>query len=238
MPIHLLIVEDSDDDALLIQRQFRRAGIEVTAQRVETAAGLTAALHGQPPDVIICDYNMPVFSAHEALEQARAGGLDVPFILVSGKVGEETAAALMKAGAHDFVLKDRLARLVPAVERELHDAADRRQRRAVQSALRVSEERFRLLAEHAQDIIFRYRRKPEAALEYLSPAVEGITGYSPHELCADPELLLSLVEPEDRPRGPRRGRRDRRGRGNPARHHRPDRGRSGPPATRASIAPE
>ena len=199
MPIHLLLVEDSDDDALLIQRQFRRVHVDVTAERVETAAGLTAALRRRLPDVVICDYNMPAFSAEEALEQIRADGLDVPFILVSGEVGEETAAALMKAGAHDFVLKDRLARLVPAVERELREAADRRQRRATQSALRVSEERFRLLAEHAQDIIFRYRRGSDPAVEYLSPAVENIIGYSPEEMYADPELMFSLVEPEDRP---------------------------------------
>jgi len=198
MSIHLLVVEDSDDDALLIQRQFRRVGIDVTAERVDTAAGLTAALRHRPPDVVICDYNMPVFSAHEALDQIRAHGLDVPFILVSGEVGEETAAALMKAGAHDFVLKDRLARLVPAVERELREAADRRQSRAAQSALRISEERFRLLAEHAQDIIFRYRREPQPGLEYLSPAITDIIGFSPDDLYADPDLLFSRIEPEDR----------------------------------------
>jgi PAS domain S-box-containing protein len=199
MPIRLLIIEDSDDDALLIQRHFRRANMDVTAERVDTAAGLTAALRQRPPDVVICDYNMPAFSAHEALDQIHADGLDVPFILVSGEVGEETAAALMKAGAHDFMLKDRLTRLVPAVERELRDAAERRQRRAAQYALHVSEERFRLLAEHAQDIIFRYRREPQAAVEYLSPAVQDIIGYSPQELYADPALVFSLVEPDDRP---------------------------------------
>jgi len=198
MAIHLLVVEDSDDDALLIQRQFRRVGIEVTAERVDTAAGLSAALRHRLPDVVICDYNMPAFSAHEALDQIRADGLDVPFILVSGEVGEETAAALMKAGAHDFVLKDRLARLVPAVERELREAADRRQRRAAQSALRISEERFRLLAEHAQDIIFRYRREPQPGIEYLSPAITDIIGFCPDDLYADPDLLFSRVEQDDR----------------------------------------
>jgi PAS domain S-box-containing protein len=199
MPIQLLIVEDSDDDALLIQRQFRRVGTDVTAERVDTAEGLRTALRERTPDVVICDYNLPAFSAEEALTLIRDGDLDVPFILVSGEVGEETAAALMKAGAHDFVLKDRLARLVPAVERELREAADRHQRRATQTALRVSEERFRLLAEHAQDIIFRYRRRPHPAVEYLSPAVENILGYSPEQLYANPDLVFTLVEPEDRP---------------------------------------
>ncbi len=199
MSIHLLLVDDNDDDALLIQRQFRRVGIDVTAERVDTAEGMAAALRAGTPDVVICDYNMPAFSAEAALAQLRADGVDVPFILVSGEVGEETAAALMKAGAHDFVLKDRMARLVPAVERELREAADRRQRREAEAALRVSEERFRLLAEHAQDIIFRYRRAPEPAVEYLSPAVENILGYRPDELCADPEVLFALVHPEDRP---------------------------------------
>jgi PAS domain S-box-containing protein len=198
MPIHLLIVEDSDDDAQLLLRQFRRASVEVTSQRVETAEGLADALRATTPDVVICDYNMPAFSAREALAQVRDTALDVPFILVSGEVGEETAAELMKAGAHDFVLKDRLTRLVPAVERELREAADRQKRRSAQSALRDSEERFRLLAEHAQDIIFRFRRFPDPAIEYVSPAVSSVVGYTPDELYADPSLLFSLVEPEDR----------------------------------------
>jgi hypothetical protein len=197
--IHVLLVEDSDDDAVLIANRLRRAGLEISYERVETAEAAAAALRARPPDVVISDHNLPAFSAHAALELLRGTGLDVPFILVSGEIGEETAAALMRAGAHDFVLKDRLTRLAPAVQRELREAADRRQHRQAEAALRASEERFRLLAEHAQDIIFRYRLVPQPELEYISPAVHAITGYHPEHLCREPGLIFSLVEPDDQP---------------------------------------
>ncbi|MGX6600889.1 response regulator [Micromonosporaceae bacterium Da 78-11] len=196
--VHVLVVDDNDDDAVLIVRRLARAGMTISHVRADTAAGVAAALATRPPDVVISDYSMPAFRAEEALEQVRAHDADIPFLLVSGQVGEETAAALMRAGARDFVLKDRLALLGPAVQRELHEATERRQRRRAEDALRESEERFRLLAEHAQDIIFRYRLEPAAAMEYLSPAVESITGYRPEQFYQDPELIFRLVEPADR----------------------------------------
>ena len=105
----------------------------------------------------------------------------------------------MKAGAHDFVLKDRMmSRLVPAVQRELRDAQVRRQQRGAEAALQESEERFRLLAEHVQDIIFRYRLSPEPGFEYVSPAVAGLTGHQPEDLYARPELVFEAMDPEDR----------------------------------------
>jgi PAS domain S-box-containing protein len=197
--VHVLVVDDSDDDAVLVIRQLTQAGLPVSHVRAETAEDVTAALRDRPPDVVISDYTMPAFRAEDALELVRAHDADIPFILVSGQVGEETAAALMRAGAADFVLKDRLARLAPAVQRELREAADRRHRRRAEAALRDSEERFRLLAEHAQDVIFRYRLVPAGAMEYLSPAVESITGHPPRHFYANPELIFELVDPEDRP---------------------------------------
>ncbi|OJF14426.1 hybrid sensor histidine kinase/response regulator [Couchioplanes caeruleus] len=197
-PCHLLVIDDNDDDAFLIARHLVRAGLTVEHTRVDTAADVSAALRERSPDVVICDYNMPALRAEEALEQIRRQDPDIPFILVSGEVGEETAAAVMRAGAQDFVLKSKLARLAPAVQRELREAAERRQRRRAESALRDSEERFRLLAEHAQDIIFRYRLLPEPAVEYLSPAIASIIGRAPDDFYGDPDLIFRLVEPEDR----------------------------------------
>jgi PAS domain S-box-containing protein len=196
--VRVLVVDDSDDDALLIIRLLTRAGLTVSHVRADTAAGVAAALADRPPDIVISDYTMPSFRAEEALDQVRAHDADIPFLLVSGQVGEETAASMMRAGARDFVLKERLARLAPAVQRELREATERRRRRRAEAALRESEERFRLIAEHAQDIIFRYRLGPEPAMEYLSPAVESITGYRPEQFYEHPGLIFSLVEPEDR----------------------------------------
>ena len=196
--LHVLVVDDSDDDAVLIARSLTRAGLPVGMARADTTAGVAAALGGRSPDVVICDYNIPGVRAEDVLEQVLRHDADIPFLLVSGEVGEETAAEMMRAGARDFVLKDRLTRLAPAVQRELHEATERRQRRRAEEALRRSEERFRLLAEHAHDVIFRFRLHPVPAMEYLSPAVEPITGHRPEEFYDDPALIFRLVEPEDR----------------------------------------
>jgi two-component system cell cycle sensor histidine kinase/response regulator CckA len=198
--IRLLVCEDSDDDAVLIVRRLERGGLGVDYERVDTASATAEALRLRPPDLVISDYSMPGFGAEAALALLRESGLDAPFILVSGRVGDESAVALMRAGAHDFIVKGRMARLVPAVRRELRQAEGRRERRAAQEALRMSEERFRLFAEHAPDVIFRYQVRPTPDVEYLSPAAAGVLGRSPQQLCGDPRTVFSLVLPEDRER--------------------------------------
>jgi len=140
-PIRVLIVEDSEDDAVLTLLELRRNGYEPTSERVDSAEAMSAALDRQTWDLIIADYAMPRFSMSTALTMVQEKGLDLPFIVVSGAIGEEAAVAAMRAGAHDYVMKGNIARLAPAVERELREAEMRRERR------RAEQERERLLAD-------------------------------------------------------------------------------------------
>ena len=140
-PLRVLIVEDAEYDALLLADHLQRSGYQVTSQRVETAEAMSAALASDEWDVILADYHLPQFSAPAALRLLQASGRDLPFIIVSGSIGEETAVGALKAGAHDFLVKDNLARLAPAIERELRDAQVRRERSRAEAAWRRSEER-------------------------------------------------------------------------------------------------
>src|SRR5918995_6607316 len=117
--LRVLIVEDSEDDALLLVRTLRRGGYDTTWERVDTAADMEAPLDGRDWDLVISDHYMPAFSSSAALGLLRSKGfVDLPFIIVSGQIGEDAAVAAMKAGAHDYLMKDNLARLNSAIERE------------------------------------------------------------------------------------------------------------------------
>jgi putative nucleotidyltransferase with HDIG domain len=127
--LRILLVEDSEDDARLVLREIRRGGYEIETERVETAETMRTALARQPWDLIISDFSLPSFSAPNALEVLKKSELDLPFIIVSGTIDEESAVNALKAGAHDFIVKGNFPRLLPAIERELADAAVRRERR-------------------------------------------------------------------------------------------------------------
>ena len=128
-PMRVLIIEDYEEDALLLQRHLARAGYAAEARRVETAEELTAALdEPRPWDLVIADYTLPSFGARDALALIQERGADLPFIIVSGTIDEVSAVNAMRAGAHDYVLKGHLERLLPAIERELADAQRRRER--------------------------------------------------------------------------------------------------------------
>ena len=153
--LRVLIVEDSEDDTLLTLRELRRGGYILTYVRVETPVDMKAALEQQPWDFVIADYSLPAFSAPEALKLLQSYQLDLPFIIVSGTIGEDTAVAAMKAGAHDYLIKGNLTRLVPAVERELREAKERQKRYNAEQALRESEDLFRTLCSSAPLAIFQ-----------------------------------------------------------------------------------
>lgn len=138
IPLRLLLVEDLEDDALLLLRELRRGGYKLEFERVDTSATMLAALSKDNWNLIVCDYSMPQFSALAALKLLHSSGLDLPFIIVSGTIGEDTAVAAMKAGAHDYMMKGNLARLIPAVERELREAEIRQARRQTEEQLKAS----------------------------------------------------------------------------------------------------
>lgn len=139
----MLVVEDSEDDALLLVHEIRRGGYNPIFERVDTAETMSAALADKTWDIILADYVMPQFSGLEALKVMQRSGIDLPFIVVSGKIVESTAIETMKAGAHDYLMKGNLVKLIPTVRRELREADERRKRKEAERALRESEERFR-----------------------------------------------------------------------------------------------
>ena len=191
--LRLLLIEDSDDDAQLILREVRHGGFEVESLRVETPDELSAALSDREWDLVMCDYSLPQFTALDALEILKASGLDLPVLIISGTIGEESAVTALKRGAHDFLIKGNLPRLVPAIRRELADAGVRRQHRRAQAALEESEARFRAWIEYSSDLVTVTDR--EGHIQYESPSGEHLLGYPHGELLG--RNLADLVHPHD-----------------------------------------
>src|SRR6266481_5382302 len=155
-PLHILVVEDSEDDTLLLLRELRRGAYEPRFERVDTPGAMRAALDRQAWDVVVADFSMPRFNALAALDLVKEKGLDVPFIIVSGTIGEELAVKAMKNGAHDYIMKGNLARLIPAVHRELREAMERRQRKQAENQLRQTQEQFRVAREIQQRLFPKF----------------------------------------------------------------------------------
>ncbi len=149
-PLRILVVEDSEDDTLLLLRELRRGHFVPAFERVDTPAAMTAALDRQSWDIVVADFSMPRFNAIAALELLKQKHLDLPFIIVSGTIGEELAVEAMKNGAKDYIMKGNLKRLVPAVERELRETAARRERIRIEDELRETREQFRVAREIQQ----------------------------------------------------------------------------------------
>ncbi len=178
-PLRVLVVEDSEDDAILVLRELRRGGYEPSFERVDTPEAMHAALDQQTWDIVLSDYAMPQFSMPAALAMVKEKGLDLPFIIVSGAIGEEAAVAAMRDGAHDYVMKGNLAHLIPVVERELRDAEVRRERKRMQQALRDSEELYSALVGNLTDAVLMFKGDTVA---WCNDRAEEIYGYPKEEL--------------------------------------------------------
>lgn len=182
--LRVLIIDDSESDGVLLLRTLRKGDFAPQSRRVDSAQGMRAALSEQPWDVALADCYMPGFSAEVALDMWRAGGNDRPFIVVSGAVGEEEVVGLLKAGAHDFVRKDRLARLVPALERELHEAIERQRRRQAEADLR----KFSYVVE--QSPVSVVITDADGNIEYVNRKFTELTGYESEEVIREKPSLL------------------------------------------------
>ncbi len=183
-----LIIEDSEDDAQLVVRLLKKAGYEVAYEQIETAAQMRAALEQGIWDIVISDHSLPQFDSLTALMLLQETGLDIPFIAVSGTMSEETAVTMMKAGAHDYLNKENLTRLIPAIERELVQAKGRRERRRAEAALAESEQAHRTLFENVP--VGLYRTSADGTILDVNPAMVKMFGYTERETL----LAVNIVD--------------------------------------------
>jgi PAS domain S-box-containing protein len=189
--VRVLIVEDSEDDAMLVLRELDRRGYRTEHRIVDTAEALTQAIRGEHWDIVLADYTLPQFSGARALEMVRALDPDVPFIFVSGSIGEDAAVAAMKAGAQDYIIKGNLKRLVPAVERELRESAAHRDKVRAESERRTAEARFRQILALAGDAIVTL--DDERRIAVFNGAAERLFGFAADEAIGQ---SIDLLVPE------------------------------------------
>lgn len=191
-PLRVLVVEDSEFDARVMLNELRMGGYEPHYRRVETAEQMRAALTEQTWDVVLADYHLPEFSAPKALQLLHELGLDIPFVVVSGGIGDDIAVECMRSGAHDYLMKGNLARLAPAVERELREAKVRTARAEAEQQMRESELRYRLLWETCPDAVLLM--DANGYIQFANPAVETVFGYKPVELLGRNVTMLQPPE--------------------------------------------
>lgn len=178
--IRVLFVDDSEDDVMLLSKALEKGGYSPAYEQVDTADAMSDALDSQTWDVILCDYAMPNFSSFSALDLYKKKGFDLPFIIVSGTITDETAVAAMKAGAHDYIIKDNLARLCPAIDREMREAKIRKERRNAKNRLQKSEEKYRTLFQDSRDAI--YMNASQGTFVDFNQSTLALFGYTKEEM--------------------------------------------------------
>src|SRR5436309_1526807 len=194
--VRVLMVEDVADDAALIERELRRAGIRGATRRVDSEPAYRDALQTFAPDIILTDHSLPTFGAADALRIGLLEAPDTPVIVVTGSLDEETAAEYIKAGAADYVVKHHLERVGPAVVRALDLRRARTEQARAEEARRQGEERFRALIEHGADAVALVA--PDGTLLFASHSIERLLGFAPAELVGHPGF--ERVHPDDVPR--------------------------------------
>jgi len=200
--LRVLLVEDVEDDAVLVVRELQRAGFDVRSERVETRAQMEVALAGAPWDLVITDGSLPQFSAVEAVRLLHQTWLDVPCIVLSGTITEEAAVQVLKAGASDFIVKGNLARLAPAVLRELREADNRRGKQRAEEALRRTLQRLDIVLRTLPIGLYSvdHPAPGECTITWMSENTERICGFPAARFVADAELWVSRIHPDDRDR--------------------------------------
>ncbi len=194
-PLRLLLIEDSESDAFLVIRHLEKGGYAVMPERIETAEQLESALQEQGWDIIISDYQLPGFDAPAALALFTAKGADIPFIVVSGTIGEETAVSIMKAGAQDYLMKNNLAKLPSVVKRELAEARHRKELKEAEEQLRLNEQRWKFAIEGSNDGMWDWNVQTNAM--YLSPRWKEMLGFDDDEIPNHYGEWYNRVHPDD-----------------------------------------
>jgi DNA-binding NtrC family response regulator len=194
-PLRVLMVEDSEDDVLLIIRELKKGGYDPVYERVETATAMKKALQEKQWDIVLCDYKLPKFNAISAIAVLKETNIDIPLLIVSGAIGEETAVECMRLGAHDYIMKNNLSRLCQAIARELEEADSRSKRKQAEEALRQSEERFRILFEQAADSILLLEILPEGipVIRDANSATFRLLGYERDEIIGQPVSFMEVA---------------------------------------------
>src|SRR5438034_4207136 len=195
-PLRILLAEDSESDSELIQRELKRGGLDFQSRRVQTEADFRRELDEFRPHLVISDFSMPQFNGRKALAIARESRGDIPFIFISGTIGENVAVDMMKAGADDYVMKNNLARLPPALERELREAEVRRARRFAEERLKESEaglHRAQVMAKIAHVVTGL-----DGSFERWSDTLPQLIGVEPAQMPRSTREWLDLLHPDDR----------------------------------------